>query len=237
MTDLEVLHKEIRAPGPEKKPTMVIAHFKPSELDMMDHLQGGTKRNSAGVRTYNPLYHGLLKHGPIKDTFLDHARIHNANGGSIQAKLETMRRHGRHGDSEVAYIPHGLAEIFDKAIGGRVHNPHDGHPEYFSLSGKLAPLMDMFSRGTSQVGNFARSAGSSLRTGAMRATNALSSGLARAGNYIRGAPKQTAPISSLSQRSIPPLASAAPRLNQIPNMDSEWKESDMRRRPVKFDPF
>lgn len=203
MIDLEILRKEIRIPAStNKKPSMIIAHFNPKELDLMDFLQGGTKRNASGVRTYNSLYHSLLKHEPIKQSFLHHARNSHAGGGAVRHSLAQIKSHGRFGDSEIAYIPHGLAEIFDKAIGGRVSNPIDGHPEYFSLSGKLEPFMNLISRGASHLGTMARNAGHSLMSGARRVGSGISNGFNNLRNYVRGKP---APVvnHSISDRSIP----------------------------------
>lgn len=214
MLDIEILHKDINKPRIFKKPAMVMAHFSLPELDMLDHLQGGEKRDSAGVRTYNGVYHGLLKHAPIKETFLEHAREHNANGGAIQAKIRNMKRHGRYGDTEVAKIPQGLAEIFDKAIGGRVHNPYDGHPEYFELGPKLAPLMNMFKNSASSAGNFLRNSGSSLMSGMKRAGSGMSNAFSKMTNR---APQAMAP------RVAPPQAAPAQ-----PQSWRNWAESGTR---------
>jgi hypothetical protein len=67
---------------------------------------------------------------------------HYAHGGMAHGGMEhhAQSRDGRYGDTEIALIGPRLRHTLDVLAGHRSHNPMDGHPEYFSLSGLFSGL-------------------------------------------------------------------------------------------------
>jgi len=130
--------------GRVRKATLTLAHMSPHELNILDHLQGGTERhNKSGVRSYSHLEE-LLKNPHIRANVHHHAREHHAMGGDADmshAEVQHLAHYGRGGDTEMALIGPHTHHLFNAMAGYSTRNPHDGHPEYFSLKGALSGLM------------------------------------------------------------------------------------------------
>jgi hypothetical protein len=133
--------------GGVKHRKMIIAHFNPRELDVMDHLQGHSERcPKTGLRSYSPLEE-LLKNPHIVSNIHHHARRHHHTMGGHEhmhhghhfhhaiggAALHHLSAGGRHGDTELGLIGHHTRHLFDQLAGHPSINPHTGHPEYFNL--------------------------------------------------------------------------------------------------------
>lgn len=126
--------------GRAKHRRMVIAHFNPRELDVLDHLQGETERcPKTGLRSYSHLEE-LFKNPHIVANVHHHARKHHAMGGS--AELEHLAEGGRHGDSEIALIGPHTHHLLNQLAGHSTRNPNTGHPEYWSLKNFLSGAWD-----------------------------------------------------------------------------------------------
>ena len=122
------IFKHITDPAFDKD-HLVLAHFNKYELEKMDKAQGGKDIDpKTGVRRYTVLGESF-KDPKARELSLKKARSYHANGGS--AKIQQMKKHGRYGDTEVAYVPKHLADHMDKMIGGPCINPKTGHREYF----------------------------------------------------------------------------------------------------------
>ena len=141
--------------GKVKKAHLTLAHVSPHELHIMDHLQGGTERhNHSGVRSFTHLEE-LLKNPHIRETVHMHAH-HHKHGGETEhghESMEHMRHMGRHGDTEVALIGPHTHHLFNTMAGHSTRNPHDGHPEYFSIGNALGGLWDTVKGGAGQAWN------------------------------------------------------------------------------------
>lgn len=123
-----------------KEPAMVLAHFSKQELNDLDRLQGKKLLDPrTGIRHYRDLGN-VFKNPHIKHTTLLHARAHHAKGG--RASLNKMKKEGRFGDTEMAYIPRQFADHLDQMIGGKSINPHSKHREYF-LAGLMGGIGKM----------------------------------------------------------------------------------------------
>ena len=145
--------------GRVKKSAMTLAHMSPHELNILDHLQGGTERhNKSGIRSYSHLEE-LFKNPHLREQFHHHAREHHAQGGEASEMshggMEHLREDGRHGDTEMALIGPHTHHFFNQMAGHSTRNPHDGHPEYWSLGGALSGLWSGIKGGASKLGNAA----------------------------------------------------------------------------------
>ena len=133
---------------------MVAVHMNPQELHILDHLQDKVERcPKTNLRSY-PGIEALLKNSHIVAQVHHHARAHHAAGGLTPhysaggltphydhgGSLDHMAADGRHGDTEMALIGPHTHHLFDQLAGHKTRNPHDGHPEYFSLGGMLGGL-------------------------------------------------------------------------------------------------
>jgi hypothetical protein len=122
--------------GRAKRPKMVIAHFNPKELDVMDHLQGNQERcPRTGLRSYSHLEE-LVKNPHIVSNIHHHARRHHHAMGGAES-LHHLAEGGRHGDTEIAMIGPHTHHLFNQLAGGGSINPHTGHPEFFNLKNFL----------------------------------------------------------------------------------------------------
>jgi hypothetical protein len=160
------------AKGGHAKGKMIIAHFSPNELNVMDHLQGKEERcPKSGVRTYTHLEE-LLKNPHLKEKVHEHARKHHAHGGSTYGvpELEHLAAGGRHGDTELSMICHHTHQLFNQFAGHATRNPHTGHPEYWSLGGALGGLWNTVKGGAGQAWDAAKNYGG-------QALNAVKGGL------------------------------------------------------------
>lgn len=121
--------------GRAKHRKMVIAHFNPKELNVMDHLQGHQERcPKTGLRSYSHLEE-LFKNPHIVSNVHKHTRAQqHAYGGPA---LQHLAAGGRRGDSEIALIGPHTHHLFDNLAAHRTRNPYTGHPEYFSLGNML----------------------------------------------------------------------------------------------------
>lgn len=140
--------------GKVKKAHLTLAHMSPHELNILDHLQGGTERhNKSGIRSYSHLEE-LLRNPHIRSSVHHHAHEHRAEGGTIShEELEQFKHDGRHGDTEAALIGPHTHHLFNMMAGHSTRNPHDGHPEYFSLKGALSGLWNSIKGAGSKVGS------------------------------------------------------------------------------------
>ena len=106
---------------------MELVHLNKDEVKDLDKAQGGAKFKG-GYRDYTELGYKFMDGKFVNALNKDIRHLH-ANGG--MAKLEKMRKSGRHGDTELAYMPKHVADRMDRMIGGACHNPHTGKREYF----------------------------------------------------------------------------------------------------------
>jgi hypothetical protein len=141
--------------GRVRKKSLTLAHMSPSELHVLDHLQGGTERhNKSGVRSYSHLEE-LLNNPHIRANVHHHAREHHAMGGDAgmsPAEVHHMAHYGRGGDTEMALIGPHTHHLFNAMAGYSTRNPHDGHPEYFNLKGTLGGLWNSIKGAGSTIG-------------------------------------------------------------------------------------
>ena len=198
MNGFAILKKEIDISPTRKGHKMIQAHFMPHELDLLDHLQGKSVRNSLGMRSYSDLWHNLLKHSHVKDMIKDHSRAEFAKGGHM-SKISPYN--GIHGDTEVASIPVKMAELFNEIIGGENRNYRDGHPQYYELSNKLQPLIEMFRNGLGHLSNFGRRIGNNIYSGVSNFGNFMTDKYRNARNYFSPQSELRQP---LLDRSSPP---------------------------------
>ena len=147
--------------GRPKHRKMVIAHFNPDELNVLDHLQGSQERcPKTGLRSYSHLEE-VLKNPHITQAVQHFARKHHAIGGSAYGvpELEHLAEGGRRGDTELGLIGPYTHHLFNQLAGGATQNPHTGHPEYFSLGGALGGLWNKIKGGAGQALNVAKGVG------------------------------------------------------------------------------
>lgn len=124
---LETLSKHPNMHGYEDN--LIPAHFNKSELAALDRAQGGADiDHKTGARRYSKLGE-MLKNPHLREKSLEHGRLLFAKGG--KASVEKMKKEGRFGDTEIAYIPKHLADHFDEMIGGPSINPKTKNREYF----------------------------------------------------------------------------------------------------------
>ena len=142
---------------------MIAAHFNPQELHELDHWQGSIQRSSKdGRRSYGHL-EDILKNPHLLGAIHHHASQHRAMGGHMH---EAEAQDGRHGDTEIAYIGPHMRHLLDAYAGHATRNPHDGHPEYFSLSGMMGGLRNTLGTVGRGIGNAASATGSAIYNGA-----------------------------------------------------------------------
>ena len=130
----------------EDKDPLIPAHFNKSELKALDAAQGKKDVDpKTGIRRYRILGEAF-KDPKIREETLKNARAYHASGG--RAEISRMKKHGRYGDTEVAYVPRHLADHLDKMIGGKCINPKTGHREYFlgALIAGITRLIPTISR-------------------------------------------------------------------------------------------
>lgn len=161
------------------------AHFSAHELRLLDEAQGGRVHNSAGIPTYDHLWMNYLNHTPVKEMLKEHSREEYNKGGVALDIIRRIKSNGIHGDREIGIVPHGMSHLLDDLIGGRNPNPEDGYPQYYELSNKLKPLLDMIKGGMSNMGN-------SLYGGMQRFGNAIRNQYHRAYNYFNPSPLRAA---------------------------------------------
>lgn len=167
---------------------LIIAHFNPRELEVMDREQGG-RTHIPGTDT--PHYKGLEK--LMSNSNVEHlvrrAFEKHAEGGRIGESardIEDMKRKGRFGDSEMAYIGPNTRRIFDRITADLTGNskknahPSTGKPEYFGLGSFLGGIGKTVSKGVSSLGNMAGQAAN----GVMHAAAPVAQGL---GNFAMNA--------------------------------------------------
>ena len=145
--------------GRAKHHKMIIAHFNPKELDILDHLQGKDERcPKSGIRTYTHLEE-LLKNPHIRETVHHHARHHAMGGDVSMPYAHHLAAGGRHGDTELGLIGPHTHHFFNQMAGHATHNPHTGHPEYFNLGEALSGLWNGIKGGAGWLGNKAAQGG------------------------------------------------------------------------------
>lgn len=121
------------------------AHMNEREMDVLDGWQKFSQRldRNKKVRLYTG--EGSLEDQLADDHLLNHILMHAkrnyASGGVIgteplsHQELEDFRSRGRYGDTGVGIIGPRLRGLLDMLSRHHGQNPHDGAPEYFSLSG------------------------------------------------------------------------------------------------------
>lgn len=132
-------------------PKMVKAHFSPVELDVLDHFQGERETHGpSGMRSFRKL-DGVIGNPHISSNLHHHCREqreengdHLAHGGMPHHFQHPSASFGRHGDTEMALIGPHLRHFLDAYAGKKTQNPHDGEPEYFSLSGLFSGIKNAF---------------------------------------------------------------------------------------------
>jgi hypothetical protein len=150
--------------GRVRKAPLTAAHMSKHELEVMDHLQGGTEKNRHGARCYSHLEE-LLKNPHLRMSIHHHGMEHKMAGGEVdhmtQEELHRFRENGRNGDDEVAMIGPHTHHYLNMMAGHSTRNPHDGHPEYFSLGSALTGLWKGVKGAGSAIGRGAASLGRS----------------------------------------------------------------------------
>jgi hypothetical protein len=194
--------------GNVRKGKMILAHFNKHELDEMDKIQGVVHRcKKTGVKSY-PGLESMLKNPHLMQAVHHHSRQHHAHGGMASPHMsrhdaDEFRSHGVHGDTEAAFIgPHTYSFYHAVAKPGTVVNGHDGHPQFFSLSGALGGLWNTVRGGASQLGN-------TIAGGASQLGSTLASGASRLGNTIREGASHAAPYVGALGKSFLPAAQQA----------------------------
>lgn len=194
--------------GRIKRGKMVIAHMNPHELSILDHLQGKIEKcPRSGMRSYTHLEE-ILKNPHLLASVHHHAREHHAKhghhghhaehhafGGNVgghhdyhNAHLNHLAEGGLHGDSELALIGPHTKHVFDQLASGSTHNPHTGHPQYWSLGGALGGLWNTIKGGVSKIAPTVAAAGKALLPSVMPAIqNFAQSKLGPVGGAIAGA--------------------------------------------------
>jgi hypothetical protein len=152
--------------GRAKRGKMVIAHMNPKELHVLDHIQGKIERcPKSGMRSYSHLEE-LLKNPHILANVHHHAREHHAMGEEAgdhhdyhDEHLNHLAAGGMHGDSELALIGPHTHHVFNQLADGLTTNPHDGHPQYFSLRSALGGIWNTIKGGANKAGDYLRNNG------------------------------------------------------------------------------
>lgn len=146
--------------GKVKRGKMVVAHMNPKELNILDHIQGKIERcPKSGMRSYSHLEE-LLKNPHILENVHHHAREHHAMGEEVghhdyhDDELNHLAAGGMHGDSELALIGPHTHHVFNQLANGGTINPHDGHPQYWSLGNALGGLWKTVKGKASQVADY-----------------------------------------------------------------------------------
>ena len=132
-----------------------IAHFSPSELHILDEMQGGEHR-LGHMRHFAPL-EKILHDPKIKSILLKHYEAHAKGGriGDMLREADKMKRKGRFGDTEIALVGPKTIEIFNHIMHGGSKNPHTGKHEFFNLGGFLGGVGKTIGRGVKAVGKYA----------------------------------------------------------------------------------
>jgi hypothetical protein len=144
--------------------THVLAHMNPKEIGVLSNMQGNVERDHNGV----PVFHDNLVHAFKNPEMIPHMqdaiRQAHAQGGSVHNyhndPVQTLADNGIHGDTALAWLPNNLSRLFDEAIGhpGGSRNPHDGHKQYFDMTGILSGLGKLGSSAMSGMGTMAQAA-------------------------------------------------------------------------------
>ena len=142
---------------------MELVHMKPNEIRMLNQILGGGRKTANGAWDMGGLQR-VLKNMPVEDFKRDHEMHHLASGGRIMQEA----KEGRHGDTQMAYVPKDIIRKFDHIIGEHnvTENPYTGHKEYFlpALAMALARFAPMAIRaGSSLFSTAARAAAPAAR--------------------------------------------------------------------------
>ncbi len=153
--------------GRHKTGSMIDAHFNIHELDHLDHLQGKKMVDRrSGERIY-PHLEELIKNPHVRDNIHHHFKQHLATGGHVEDQetghqLHQLAMDGRHGDREIAKIGPHTHHLFNYMAGHATRNPHDGLPEYWSLSGMLGSAGNAIKGFGSKAIDYAKKAAPSI---------------------------------------------------------------------------
>jgi len=168
---------------PHRLGSMIDAHFNKKELDVLDYLQGKKMVDRrSGHRIYPDLEH-IVKNPHFRETMHGHFKDHLATGGHVAHQeagqhMHALARNGRFGDTEIAKIGPHLHVLLNHMAGHATHNPHDGHPEYWSLGGALGSMWNSLKGVGTSIGNKARAVGRSIAGAAPGAARSVASNLA-----------------------------------------------------------
>lgn len=155
-------------------------HMKPNEIHILNQFLGGGRKTEDGAWDLRGLEH-LFNQPYVKQIMDDHMYEHEMRKMAHGGRVEHERSEGRHGDSEIAYLPTSVSHYFDRIIGGESRNPHTGHKEYFlpALLGGLARLAPLAMRGISSLGSSLGSLFGSASSAAAPVARAAASTLGR----------------------------------------------------------
>lgn len=179
---------------------MELVHLNKSEVSGLDKAQGGPSYRGK-YKEYSKLGHAFMHPEAIK-ALNKASRQYHANGG--RAKIDEMRKHGRFGDTEIAYMPKHVADRLDRLMGGTCRNPKTGKREYFlgALMGALPMVGGLLSKipvvGKALGGMFGGGGGGGLLGG----LGGLLGGAAKAAPAVMRAAK---PALNFAQQAVPQM--------------------------------
>lgn len=147
-SDMYPLNAYARGGKTEKRrrPKMELVHLNKREIHDLDSAQGKSIYDkTSGIKRYDHLAE-ILRNPHILKGLEEHTQQHYANGGHIELarQIEHAKRMGRHGDTELALVPHDMVEILDRLSGHKSINPHDGRHEYFLGQGFMDGMKKFF---------------------------------------------------------------------------------------------
>ena len=122
---------------------MDVAHFNPKELKILDESLGGPFIvPHTTTRHYGPLETLLEQNPHVERLFMKEYERHAKGGqiGEILMNAERLRKMGRNGDSEIAYIGPRTKELFNRMMHGGSTNPGTKKPEYFGLGNLIGGI-------------------------------------------------------------------------------------------------
>jgi hypothetical protein len=167
--------EEERHEKKRKKPMELhLAHFNPKELEVLDDQQGG-RTTVPGTKTPHYKKIEIMLSTPGGEEAFRKVFEKHASGGQIgesKRHIDELKRKGRFGDSEMAYIGGNTRRIFDKTVKDlsgdhrENKNPHTGHPEYFGLGSIFSGIKNGIGSAGKFLGNMGNQAMHAIGTAA-----------------------------------------------------------------------
>lgn len=151
-----------------------LAHFNPQELEVLDEQQGG-RTHVPGTKTPHYKKIEIMLSSPGGEEAFRKVFEKHASGGQIgesKRHIEELKRKGRFGDNEMAYIGNNTRRIFDRTVKDlsgdhrENKNPHTGHPEYFGLGSLFSGLKKGVNTAGNMLGQFGNQAMNSIEQAA-----------------------------------------------------------------------